>query len=126
LKIAYFDCFSGISGDMCLGAVVDAGVSLKELEKELKKIPIGGYRLTAKKVKKAGFTSTKVDIDVSAQRLAPNALRKWKDIEKIINRSRLSEEIKKKGLKSLKDFSRQRQRFMVGHLKEFIFTNLGL
>ncbi len=102
MKIAYFDCFSGISGDMCLGAVVDAGVSLKELEKELKKIPIGGYRLTAKKVKKAGFTSTKVDIDVSAQRLAPHALRKWKDIEKIINRSRLSEEIKQRGRRIFK------------------------
>jgi len=37
VKIAYFDCFSGISGDMCLGAIVDAGVPLKELEKELKK-----------------------------------------------------------------------------------------
>lgn len=102
MKIAYFDCFSGISGDMCLGAVVDAGVSLKELEKELKKIPIGGYRLTAKKVKKAGFTSTKVDIDVSAQRLAPHALRKWKDIEKIINRSGLSEEIKQRGRRIFK------------------------
>ena len=102
MKIAYFDCFSGISGDMCLGAVVDAGVSLKELEKELKKIPIGGYRLTAKKVKKAGFTSTKVDIDVSAQRLAPHALRKWNDIEKIINRSRLSEEIKQRGRRIFK------------------------
>jgi uncharacterized protein (TIGR00299 family) protein len=102
LKIAYFDCFSGISGDMCLGAVVDAGVSLQELEKELKKIPIGGYRLTAKKVKRSGFTSTKVDIAVLAQRLAPHALRKWKDIEKIINRSRLSEEIKQRGRRIFK------------------------
>lgn len=102
MKIAYFDCFSGISGDMCLGAVVDAGVSLQELEKELKKIPSGGYRLTAKKVKRAGFTSTKVDIAVLAQRLAPHALRKWKDIEKIINRSRLSEEIKQRGRRIFK------------------------
>jgi uncharacterized protein (TIGR00299 family) protein len=102
LKKAYFDCFSGISGDMCLGAVIDAGVSIKELEKELKKIPIGGYRLTAKKVKRSGFTSTKVDIDVSAQRLAPYALREWKDIEKIINRSRLSEEIKQRGRRIFK------------------------
>ncbi len=102
MKIAYFDCFSGISGDMCLGAVVDAGVSIKELEKELKEIPIGGYRLTAKKVKRSGFTSTKVDIAVLAQRLAPHALRKWKDIEKIINRSRLSEEIKQRGRRIFK------------------------
>jgi uncharacterized protein (TIGR00299 family) protein len=87
---------------MCLGAVVDAGVSIKELEKELKEIPIGGYRLTAKKVKRSGFTSTKVDIAVLSQRLAPHALRKWKDIEKIINRSRLSEEIKQRGRRIFK------------------------
>jgi len=102
LKIAYFDCFSGISGDMCLGAVVDAGVSIKELEKELKEIPIGGYRLTAKKVKRSGFASTKVDTAVLSQRLAPHALRKWKDIEKIINRSGLSEEIKQRGRRIFK------------------------
>jgi uncharacterized protein (DUF111 family) len=39
LKIAYLDCFSGISGDMCLGALVDAGVSLKKLLRELEKFP---------------------------------------------------------------------------------------
>ena len=44
MKIAYFDCFSGISGDMCLGALVDAGVPLKHIEKELKKIGKFGPR----------------------------------------------------------------------------------
>ena len=48
MKIAYFDCFSGISGDMCLGALVDAGVPLKHIEKELKKIPVKGYRLESR------------------------------------------------------------------------------
>ena len=62
MKIAYFDCFSGISGDMCLGAIIDAGVSTKELEKELKKIPIGGFRLISKKVKRARFKAIKVDV----------------------------------------------------------------
>ncbi|MEW6163364.1 MAG: nickel insertion protein [Nitrospirota bacterium] len=38
MKIVYLDCFSGISGDMCLGAIVDAGVSLQKLKRELKKI----------------------------------------------------------------------------------------
>jgi uncharacterized protein (TIGR00299 family) protein len=60
LKIAYFDCFSGISGDMCLGALVDAGVPLEKLERELKKIPVKGYKLHAEKVKRAGLIATKV------------------------------------------------------------------
>ncbi len=62
MKIAYFDCFSGISGDMCLGALVDAGVPMEKLKKELKKIPIEGYEIHAKKVKRAGIAATKVDV----------------------------------------------------------------
>ncbi|MDH4028885.1 MAG: LarC family nickel insertion protein, partial [Nitrospirota bacterium] len=53
--IAYFDCFSGISGDMILGALVDAGVSVSRLASELSHLPVKGYRLESKKVERAGF-----------------------------------------------------------------------
>ena len=96
-KIAYFDCFSGISGDMCLGALVDAGVPLKKLQKELKKIPVRSYELCARKVKRAGFSSIKVDI-VQSSKLKVQGSKKWKDIKKIIRASSLSKEIKQKGL----------------------------
>ena len=48
MKIAYFDCFSGISGDMTLGALVDAGVDLAVIRDELAKLPVAGYRLEAR------------------------------------------------------------------------------
>jgi len=96
LKIAYFDCFSGISGDMCLGAIVDAGVSMIKLQKELKKIPIGSYKVRARRVKRAGFVATKVDVMQSSKF---KSLRKWKDIERIIRSTSLSQEIRRKGLK---------------------------
>jgi uncharacterized protein (TIGR00299 family) protein len=123
LKIAYFDCFSGISGDMCLGALVDAGVSLQKMKRELKKIPIRGYELHAKKVKRAGFVATKVDVierakgkgqrDESNNPTSPplekggeggfeHRAKRWKDIERIIQDSTLSEEIREKGLKIFK------------------------
>jgi uncharacterized protein (TIGR00299 family) protein len=103
IKIGYFDCFSGISGDMCLGALVDAGVSLQGLKEELNKIPVSGYELKAKKVKKAGIVATKVDvIERSALRVQRSGGRKWKDIEKIIQNSSLSQEIKQKGLRVFK------------------------
>ncbi|MEW6161920.1 MAG: nickel pincer cofactor biosynthesis protein LarC [Nitrospirota bacterium] len=97
MKIAYFDCFSGISGDMCLGAIVDAGVPLKKLEGELKKIPVKGYEVHAKKVKRAGFSSTKVDV-IQSSKLKVKSSKNWKDIEKIIKTSLLPKEIKQKGL----------------------------
>jgi len=101
LKIAYFDCFSGISGDMCLGALVDVGVSLKNLVRELKKIPVKGYEIHAKKVKRSGVASTKVDVILRAkskEQSASGGAKRLKDIEKIIHNSSLPEEIKKKGL----------------------------
>ncbi|MHB8883111.1 MAG: nickel pincer cofactor biosynthesis protein LarC [Thermodesulfovibrionales bacterium] len=95
MKIAYFDCFSGISGDMCLGALVDAGVPLEELGRRLKKLPLKGYTLSAKKAKRAGIAATKVDV-----RIDKNATeqRKWKDIEKIIRVSSLPPAIAQQGL----------------------------
>ena len=79
MKIAYFDCPSGASGDMILGALVDAGVSLDALRTELAKLPLGGYRLTAREVTKGAFRATKVDVEVDAtahhQRNLPEILR---------------------------------------------------
>jgi len=62
LKIAYFDPFSGASGDMILGALVDAGVSLASLRRELRKLPLDGYSLSARKVERGGFAATKIDV----------------------------------------------------------------
>jgi len=97
LKIAYFDCFSGISGDMCLGALVDAGVSLQKIKRELKKIPVAGYELRAKKVKRAGLCATKVDV-IERTKSKEQKARRWREIETIIKKSLLSKEIKQKGL----------------------------
>ncbi|MEW6600946.1 MAG: nickel pincer cofactor biosynthesis protein LarC [Nitrospirota bacterium] len=107
--IAYFDCFSGISGDMTLGALVDAGVPLSRLKHELARLPVRGYRLTAKQVKKAGMRATKVDVVLNDPSKSPlskgglkgghtSAAKKWKDIEQIIKNSTLSGPIKQKGL----------------------------
>jgi len=62
MKIAYFDCFAGISGDMILGALVDAGLELEVLQGELSKLRLEGFRLEAKKVKRCAITGTKVEV----------------------------------------------------------------
>ncbi|MBI5049745.1 MAG: nickel pincer cofactor biosynthesis protein LarC [Nitrospirae bacterium] len=96
--ICYFDCFSGMSGDMILGALVDAGVSPEKLSKALSCLPVRGYRLNVKEVKRAGFRATKVNVDVYSSQFTVHSSRKFKDIEKIVKSSSLSKDIKQKGL----------------------------
>jgi len=62
MKIAYFDCFSGASGDMLLGALVDAGLELARLEAELRRLPLPGWSITAEKTKKKGIAATHVRV----------------------------------------------------------------
>ncbi|MDI6801553.1 MAG: nickel pincer cofactor biosynthesis protein LarC [Thermodesulfovibrionales bacterium] len=100
MKIAYFDCFSGISGDMCLGAIIDAGADIGIIKRELKKIPVKGYDLALKKVDRAGISSSKVDVILQKSKVKSqkSEVKKWKDIEKIIKASSLSDKIKQRGL----------------------------
>lgn len=62
MKIAYFDCFAGISGDMCLGALIDAGLKLDYLNQELSKLCLEGYTLQTNRVLKNGLSGTKLDV----------------------------------------------------------------
>jgi uncharacterized protein (TIGR00299 family) protein len=65
--IAYLDCYSGISGDMTLGALVDAGLPLEELRAAVGQLPIGGYELTAEPVVSKGISGTRVSVSVSEE-----------------------------------------------------------
>src|SRR3990167_10758696 len=65
VKIVYFDCFSGISGDMILGAFVDAGLDINFLQEQLAQLHLHGYEISAEKVKRAGICGTKVHVIIS-------------------------------------------------------------
>ncbi len=64
MKIAYLDLFCGLSGDMTLGALVDAGLPLAELKRGLSKVALRGYTLSARRVMKGPIAATKVDVRV--------------------------------------------------------------
>ncbi|MBI5195904.1 MAG: nickel pincer cofactor biosynthesis protein LarC [Nitrospirae bacterium] len=99
MMIIYFDTSSGISGDMILGALVDAGVPLEKLKKELSKLPMRGYELESRKVKRAGFLATKIEVILkTGVRSQKSEVRRWKDIERIIKKSSLPNIVKQKGL----------------------------
>ena len=62
MKIAYFDCPSGISGDMTLGALVDVGIELAALQSGIDSLGLPDCRLEAEEVKRKGFRATKVHV----------------------------------------------------------------
>jgi uncharacterized protein (TIGR00299 family) protein len=70
MRIAYLDCFSGISGDMFLGAMIDAGVSPKLLEDAVAALNIGA-RLEISRVQRGGISATKVDVYVDGEKDLP-------------------------------------------------------
>ncbi|AQS57906.1 nickel pincer cofactor biosynthesis protein LarC [Desulforamulus ferrireducens] len=90
MKIAYFDCFAGISGDMLLGALVDLGLSPDTLKQELQSLGLSGYEITAQRVTRRGISGMKVDVTVTGDQ--PH--RHLKDILQILEHSRLSETVK--------------------------------
>lgn len=90
MKIAYLDCFAGISGDMFLGALVDLGVSLEELREELTGLGLAGFELSARPVTRKGITGTKVDVQVTEDQ--PH--RHLKDILSILENSQLESSTK--------------------------------
>ncbi|HKD63799.1 MAG TPA: nickel pincer cofactor biosynthesis protein LarC [Candidatus Acidoferrales bacterium] len=63
LRIAYFDCFSGISGDMVLGALVDAGVELREIEAGLRGLGLENWSIAASKVQRGAISATQVRVE---------------------------------------------------------------
>jgi pyridinium-3,5-bisthiocarboxylic acid mononucleotide nickel chelatase len=91
MKLAYLDCFSGISGDMTLGALVDAGCDLELLRSGLAGLQMPGWTISAEKVWKNGMAATFVRVTTEDQ----SKHRSLSAILVIIGKSQLSEQVKK-------------------------------
>lgn len=89
------DCFSGISGDMVLGALVDAGLPLKDLVRGLASVRAGEYALRAKPVRRGSLHATKVDVVIRRGFGAPLSLGR---IRRTITSSRLPAPVKERSL----------------------------
>ena len=98
MKILYYDCFAGISGDMNLGVMLDLGVAPDYLLGELKKLDIGKYEIKITKDKRKGITGTRVEVAANSDACADHGQdckeRTFKDIVNIINKSELSAKVK--------------------------------
>lgn len=103
MRVLYYDCFSGISGDMHLGALLDLGVESHYLKQELSKLSLDhAFHLEIKKASKKGICGTRVDVKLTPTwhtSLHHHEHRTFKEIEAIINNSTLSNAIKTRSLK---------------------------
>lgn len=95
MKTLYFDAFSGVSGDMILGALVDAGVPLNSVIEGLSKLNLKGYNLTSEMVKRGGLRGTKVNVNIND---GDKSHRHYSHIRKIIEMSRLESGVKEMSL----------------------------
>jgi uncharacterized protein (TIGR00299 family) protein len=93
MRIAYFDCFSGASGDMILGSLIDAGLNPKGLRETLKKLRIPTVHLKVKKVLKGGLSATQLIVEGRGEKRHHRSLQ---EILRIVERSSLEAEIKEK------------------------------
>ncbi len=95
MKIAYFDAFSGLSGDMTVGALLHLGVSLDALRAELAKLPLSGYQLSQTERKLSGIRATKFDVEVSE----PLGERSFRAIARMLRESDLIPRVKETALR---------------------------
>lgn len=88
MRVLYFDCFAGISGDMTIGALIDSGIDVESLKQQLSSLGLSGYEIKIDRVERSGIAATKFDVIVDE---SPQPARHLSDISEIINNSDLSE-----------------------------------
>ncbi|MCX7626402.1 MAG: nickel pincer cofactor biosynthesis protein LarC [Candidatus Sumerlaeaceae bacterium] len=94
MKSVHFDCFSGISGDMVLGAFVDLGVPLTELREALRSLPLDGYSIESRKVHRGGILATQVIVECRSEHVH----RRLSDICAMISHSSLPPRTKQRAI----------------------------
>ncbi|MBI1941350.1 MAG: nickel pincer cofactor biosynthesis protein LarC [Acidobacteria bacterium] len=95
MKQAYLDCSSGVSGDMFLAALLDAGLEPRRLLEELKKISLGFYEFKRTRAVRGTLVGTRVEVHVRGEQ----PRRKLADLEELIGKSTLSDSVKQRSLK---------------------------
>src|SRR2546428_9798083 len=93
-RIVYFDCPSGAAGDMIMASLLDAGVALGALRTELRKLPLTGWELVVREVRKGAFRATKVDVEIDQH--AHHHPRTLGDILALLDASTVGESFKDK------------------------------
>ena len=122
MKIGIIDCFAGISGDMTLGVLIDAGVPVKYITSEIKKLGLSDFEIKVQKTERHHISATKVDI-IFDEKKQPE--RKYQSIKKMIEDSGLTEIVKKKALQAFKILGEAESKIHNRNLNEIHFHEVG-
>ncbi len=122
MTFCYFDTIAGISGDMTLGALVDAGLSFDTLVGELRKLNLPGYELQAGRVERNGIAATKIDVVISEQ---PKYHRHYADIVALIDRSELSSAVRERAKKIFYEIAVAEAKVHQSTLEKIHFHEVG-
>jgi uncharacterized protein (TIGR00299 family) protein len=106
MKLLYLDCVGGISGDMLLGALIDLGLDLKTLRRELAKLKLDEYEISARRDQRRGITGTKFDVILHehdhhhhhGHHEHEHHGRTFRDIKRLIEASALADEVKQRAI----------------------------
>lgn len=127
-KAAYFDCFSGCSGDMIIGSLLDAGLEQEMLKKALAELDLPGYQLTVEKVLRSSITATKFDVvieDEHSHGAFSHHHRGLTEILNIISSARISDTVKAKSSQIFRRLGEIEAGIHSVHLEEVHFHELG-
>ncbi len=121
MKIAYADCFSGVSGDMFLGALIDAGVDVDFLHRELAGLGLADIDLHIAKSAQPSLQAVKVEV-VTGE-IQPH--RTWKDIRRLLDNSSLNKTYKEKSLLVFAELARAEAKIHGCDVDDIHFHEVG-
>jgi pyridinium-3,5-bisthiocarboxylic acid mononucleotide nickel chelatase len=124
IRTAYFDCYSGISGDMILGALVDLGVDIKDIRKALKRIDLKRYELQAKKVQRNGLACTQITVAIEKSK-PQHSHRCFTNIKKLIGQSSLPAKVKNNSIEIFKRIAKVEAKIHNTTIEKIHFHEVG-
>jgi uncharacterized protein (TIGR00299 family) protein len=123
MKIGHLDCFSGISGDMCLGALVDAGVPIDAIEEALGGLPLHGFSLSVSRVIRCGIAATRVEVRLDESEHQPH--RGLADVLAIIEGGSLPDDVVERSSDVFRSLAEAEARVHGTHVDAIHFHEVG-
>ena len=118
---AYFDCFSGISGDMTLGALIDLGIPVDWLQNELSRLPLSGFQLAVTPVVRNGIRAALASVEIKSS----GHSRDYKEIKSLLEDCPLSDAVKSRSLDVFEKLARAEAGIHGCAMEEVHFHEVG-